>query len=274
VSENVGVPAESGLSADNPVAYITHHLTNLRVGEGFWSVNVDTLFFGWVLAGLLIYCGWRVGRKLDPDNPRGLQNVLEAILELVDDQVKSVFAVKNRLIGPLALTIFMWVFLMNAMDLVPLDLLPKIAEKIGIKYLKIVPTTDPQTTLGMAFTVFALMIFYNIKIKGPWGYTKQFLVHPFGIWLLPVNLVMTLVEEIAKPLSLGLRLFGNMFAGELVFVLIALLPWWIQWLPGGAWAIFHVLIITLQAFIFMMLTIMYLSMAHESHEEDEASSHA
>ncbi len=274
MSENVGVPAESGLSADNPVAYITHHLTNLRVGEGFWSVNVDTLFFGWVLAGLLIYCGWRVGRKLDPDNPRGLQNVLEAILELVDDQVKSVFAVKNRLIGPLALTIFMWVFLMNAMDLVPLDLLPKIAEKIGIKYLKIVPTTDPQTTLGMAFTVFALMIFYNIKIKGPWGYTKQFLVHPFGIWLLPVNLVMTLVEEIAKPLSLGLRLFGNMFAGELVFVLIALLPWWIQWLPGGAWAIFHVLIITLQAFIFMMLTIMYLSMAHESHEEDEASSHA
>ncbi|GMQ76966.1 MAG: F0F1 ATP synthase subunit A [Gammaproteobacteria bacterium] len=274
MSENVGVPAESGLSADNPVAYITHHLTNLRVGEGFWSVNLDTLFFGWVLAGLLIYWGWRVGRKLDPDNPRGLQNVLEAILELVDDQVKSVFAVKNRLIGPLALTIFMWVFLMNAMDLVPLDLLPKIAEKIGIKYLKIVPTTDPQTTLGMAFTVFALMIFYNIKIKGPWGYAKQFLVHPFGVWLFPVNLVMTLVEEIAKPLSLGLRLFGNMFAGELVFVLIALLPWWIQWLPGGAWAIFHVLIITLQAFIFMMLTIMYLSMAHESHGEDEASSHA
>ena len=273
MSATANVSTEAGVSADEPVAYITHHLTNLQVGEGFWSVNVDTLVFGWLIGGLLVFLSWRVGRKLDPDNPRGLQNVLELILEFVNDQVKSIFAVPNRLIGPLALTIFMWVFLMNAMDLVPVDLLPKVAEMFGVPYLKVVPTTDPHTTLGMAFTVFALMIFYNIKIKGPWGYMKQFLVHPFGIWLFPANMVMTLIEEIAKPLSLGLRLFGNMFAGELVFVLIALLPWWIQWFPGGAWAIFHVLIITLQAFIFMMLTIMYLSMAHESHEEDEASSH-
>lgn len=261
----------TGLSTDDPVKYITHHLTNLQAGEGFWALNLDTLFFGWLLGGLLVFLGWRVGRSLDPDNPRGIQNLLEAIVQFVDEQAKSIFPVQNRLIGPLALTIFMWAFLMNAMDLVPVDLLPVTAEFLGIHYLKVVPTTDPHTTLGMSFTVFALMIFYNIRIKGLFGYTKQFLTHPFGIWLFPFNVLMTAVEELAKPLSLGLRLFGNLFAGELVFVLIALLPWWIQWFPGGVWAIFHLLVITLQAFIFMMLTIMYLAMAHESHGDEEHS---
>ncbi len=254
-------------SSVNPVEYITHHLANLRIGgEGFWSVNLDTLFFAWLLGGLIVYLAWRVGKNLSFDNPRGVQNVLEAVLEFVDEQVRSTFPGHNPLIGPLALTLFVWIFLMNAMDLVPVDLLPNMAAGIGVPYLKVVPTTDPQATLGMAFTVFGLAIFYNFKIKGL-GYLKSFLVHPFGIWLFPVNFLMTLIEEIAKPLSLGLRLFGNMFAGELVFILIALLPWWIQWLPGGAWAIFHILVITLQAFIFMMLTIMYLAMAHESHDE-------
>ncbi len=252
-------------TAASPVAYITHHLANLRVGEGFFSLHLDTLFFGWLLAGVLILMSWRVGRRLSPDNPRGLQNVLETVLEFVDGQVKSIFPGHNPLIGPLALTVFLWVLLMNALDLLPVDLLPYLAGYVGIEHLKVVPTTDPHTTLGMAFTVFALSIFYNFKIKGL-GYLKTFISHPFGKWLFPVNIMMTAIEEVAKPLSLGLRLFGNMFAGELVFLLIALLPWWIQWLPGGAWAIFHILVITLQAFIFMVLTIMYLAMAHEGQE--------
>ena len=155
---------------------------------------------------------------------------------------------------------------MNAMDLIPVDLLPKAADLMGIHYLKVVPTTDPHTTFAMSLMIFILCIYYNIKIKGGFGYFKSFLVHPFGIWLAPINFILTMVEELAKPLSLALRLFGNMFTGELVFLLIALLPWYIIPLPGSLWAIFHILVITLQAFIFMVLTIMYVSLAsEESH---------
>lgn len=251
----------------DPVEYIQHHLTNLQVGEGFWTFNLDTLGFGWLLAGVLVFISLRIGRNLSLDNPRGAQNVLEAILEFVDSLVKSTFPGHNPLIGPLAFTVFLWVFLMNLMDLIPVDLLPKAAEYLGIHHLKVVPTTDPYTTLGMSLSVFALILYYNIKIKGAAGYFKTFLFHPFGKWLIPINFIMTAVEELAKPLSLGLRLFGNMFAGELVFLLIALLPWWILWVPGSLWAIFHILIITLQAFIFMVLTIMYLSLAHQSLDD-------
>ncbi len=254
-------------ATENPVEYIQHHLTNLQIGEGFWTFNVDTLVFGALLAGLLVFISWRVGRNLSLDNPRGAQNVLEAILQFVDDLVKSTFPGHNPLIGPLALTVFLWVFLMNLMDLIPVDLLPKAGEYVGIHHLKVVPTTDPYATLGMSISVFALVVYYNIKIKGAAGYLKTFLFHPFGKWLIPVNFVMTAIEELAKPLSLGLRLFGNMFAGELVFLLIALLPWWILWLPGSLWAIFHILVITLQAFIFMVLTIMYLTLAHQSLDD-------
>lgn len=251
-------------ATSDPVHYIQHHLTNLHVGERFWTLHLDTLFFGALLAGVLMYLAWRVGRTLDPDHPRGAQNVLEALLEFVDGLVKEAFGeVRNPLIGPLAFTIFAWVFLMNAMDLIPVDLLPKAAELLGIHYLKVVPTTDLSTTFALSLSVFALVIYYNFKIKGPIGYLKTFLFHPFGKWLIPVNIIMTAVEELAKPLSLALRLFGNMFTGELVFLLIALLPLWLIPLPGTAWAIFHILVITLQAFIFMVLTIMYLSMAHE-----------
>ena len=257
---------EASPATNNPVEYIQHHLTNLTVGQGFWSFHIDTLIFGWLLAALLVFVSWRVGRRLDADNPRGMQNVLEAVLEFVDDQVKGTFPGQNALIGPLALTVFVWVFLMNAMDLVPVDLLPWAGRLVGFPHLKAVPTTDPYTTLGLALSVFILSLFYNIKSKGGGGYLKGFLYHPFGIWLFPVNVVMTAIEELAKPLSLGLRLFGNMFAGELVFLLIALLPWWLLWLPGSIWAIFHILVITLQAFIFMVLTIMYLAMAHEVPE--------
>jgi F-type H+-transporting ATPase subunit a len=153
------------------------------------------------------------------------------------------------------------------MDLVPVDLLPKLADMVGIHHLKVVPTTDLATTFGLALSVFALIIYYNIKVKGLFGYIKMFLFHPFGKWLIPVNIVMTTIEEIAKPVSLALRLFGNMFAGELIFLLIALLPVWVQFVPGGAWAIFHILVITLQAFIFMLLTIVYLSIAHQDLDE-------
>ncbi len=250
-------------ATETPGAYIQHHLTNLQTGEGFWAINWDTLVVGWLLAGLIIFLGVRVGRRIEIGVPTGMQNVLEIIVEFVDKQVREIFDSRNPLIGPLSLTIFVWVFLMNAMDLLPVDLLPKIGELLGIPYLKIVPTTDLSTTFGLSLSVFALIVYYNIKIKGPIGYLKMFMFHPFGKWLIPVNVVMTLIEEIAKPVSLGLRLFGNMFAGELIFLLIALLPWWIIWAPGSAWAIFHILIITLQAFIFMLLTIVYLSMAHQ-----------
>jgi len=252
---------------DQPVEYIQHHLTYLQAGEGFWSLHIDTLFFSWLLGGLIIYGGWRVGRSLSVENPGGLQNLFEAILEFVEDLVKSAFPTYNPIVGPLAMTAFMWIFLMNAMDLVPVDLLPWLASLVGIHYLKVVPTNDPNATLGMALLVFILTIYFNIRVKGFYQYSMQFLTHPFGIWLAPVNVLMTLIEEIAKPLSLGLRLFGNLFAGELVFLLVALLPWWSQFIPGGAWAIFHLLVITLQAFIFMVLTIMYLAMAHQPAEE-------
>jgi F-type H+-transporting ATPase subunit a len=154
--------------------------------------------------------------------------------------------------------------MMNVMDLLPIDLLPRILEFFGVKHFKSVPTADPNMAFAMSLSVFGLIIFYNVRMKG-WGLVKEVLTQPFGAYLFPLNVAFRLIEEFVKPLSLALRLFGNMFAGELVFILIALLPWWAQWVPGGIWSIFHILIITIQAFIFMMLTIVYLSMAHETH---------
>jgi len=169
------------------------------------------------------------------------------------------------LIAPLGLTIFVWVFLMNFMDLIPVDLLPGIASLIGIPYLRVVPSTDLNATFAMSISVFCLIIFYSIKVKGGIGFAKEMLLTPFGPWLMPFNLLLKTVEELAKPVSLALRLFGNLYAGELIFILIALLPWYVQPLLSVPWAIFHLLIITLQAFIFMVLTIVYLSLAHEEH---------
>lgn len=261
-------------SSPGPVEYIQHHLTNLSVGEGFFTFHIDSFVVGLLLAGVLAWAGKKVGSNLDPDKPTGLQNLLETIIEFVDKQVKDAFVGYNPLIAPLAFTIFAWVFLMNAMDLIPVDLLPLMASWVGIHYLKVVPTANLDTPLALAGSVFALIVFYNIKIKGGLGFIKMFLFHPFPssnlivkIILIPINILMTTIEELAKPVSMGLRLFGNMFAGELIFVLIALLPWWIQFLPGGIWAIFHILIITLQAFIFMLLTIVYLSIAHQSLDD-------
>jgi F-type H+-transporting ATPase subunit a len=273
--------AEGGASS---VEYIQHHLTNLCVGEGcatggFWSWHVDTLVFSVLLGALIVFVSWRLGRNLATGAPGGFQNFVESILDFVGQQVKDTFPGHNPLIAPLALTIFVWVWLMNFMDLIPVDLLPAIGSVIGVHYLKVVPTTDLNTTMAMSLTVFLLIIYYNFKVKGPVGYLKQFLFHPFGKFLVPVNVVMTLIEELAKPLSLGLRLFGNMFAGELVFLLIALIGGTMAvgaaalfWLPlqvvlDLGWLIFHILVITLQAFIFMVLTIVYLGMAHTSADE-------
>ncbi len=270
------------------VEYIQHHLTNLCVGDcdpvtggaaGFWALHVDTLFFSVLVAAFIVLVSWRLAQNLNPNVPGGFQNFVETILDFVSQQVKDTFPGHNPLIAPLALTVFVWVWLMNFMDLIPVDLLPMIATWFGIAALKAVPTTDLNTTMAMSLTVFGLILYYNIKIKGTAGYLKMFLFHPFGKYFVPVNVVMTLIEELAKPLSLGLRLFGNLFAGELVFLLIALIGgtlavgagalfWFpLQVLLDLGWLIFHLLVITLQAFIFMVLTIVYLGMAHTTADE-------
>lgn len=274
-------------SGGGTVAYIQHHLTNLCVGEcdpvthqgvGFWALHLDTVFFSVLLGALMVFTAWKLSRNLNPDTPSGFQNFVESVVDFVNGQVRDTFPGHNPLIGPLAITIFFWVWLMNFMDLIPVDLLPLLASFLGVHYLKVVPTTDLNTTLAMSLSVFILIVFYSIKVKGISGYIKMFLFHPFGKFFVPVNVVMTAIEELAKPLSLALRLFGNLFAGELVFLLIALLggsaaiglglafilP--LQVLLDLAWLIFHILVITLQAFIFMVLTIVYLGMAHTNDD--------
>jgi F-type H+-transporting ATPase subunit a len=245
--------------------YIRHHLHNLSIGEGFWTWDIDTLLTAAVIGFIFLGIFRFVAVRATSGVPGKLQNFVELVFEFVNTQVKDTFHGKSKLIGPLALTIFVWVFLMNLMDLLPVDLPGIILGWFGVEYFRIVPTTNPNATLGMSISVFFLIIFYNFKMKGWKGVLKEFTCHPFGIWLLPFNLFLKIIEELAKPLSLGLRLFGNLYAGELIFILIALIPWWGQWLLGGPWAIFHILVITIQAFVFMMLTIVYLSLAYESH---------
>lgn len=254
--------------------YIQHHLQNLQLnlttGEighssGFWTLNLDTLGFSVFLGVLFLFLFRVAAKRATASVPGKLQNFVEIMLAFADQQVKDTFHGRSPLIGPLALTIFVWVFLMNFMDLLPVDLLPWIASKAGVHNLKVVPTNDLNLTFALAISVFFLLIFYSIKIKGVKSFSKELAFQPFGPWLMPVNIIFETVGLLAKPISLSLRLFGNLYAGELIFILIALLPWWIQWPLGSVWAIFHILIITLQAFIFMMLTIVYLSMAHEDH---------
>ena len=264
------------MSGISPSQYIAHHLehltVNLKTGQwggdlpGFWVLNVDSLIVSWVLGFAFLFLFRFVAVRMTTGTPGKLQNFVESIIEFVDGLVKESFHGKSSLIAPLSLTIFMWIFLMNLMDLLPVDIIPRLAGLSGAEYFKALPTADPNTTFGLSFGVFILIIFYNFKSKGLMGVIKETLTVPFGPWLFPVNIMFRFVEEFVKPLSLSLRLFGNMFAGELIFILIAaLLPWWAQWAPGGIWAIFHILIITIQAFIFMMLTIVYLTMAQEQH---------
>jgi F-type H+-transporting ATPase subunit a len=263
--------------------YITHHLTNLTYGHhpekgwvfaengqevaamGFMAINVDSMIWSMGLGLLFLWWFARVAKTATSDAPSGMQNVIEMIVEFVDDNVKSIFHHQNAMIAPMALTIFVWVFLMNLMDLVPVDWIPHLAYLAGVDYMKIVPSTDLNVTLGMSLTVFMLIIFYSIQQKGLAGFLAELSLQPLGKWALPFNLFLELVGLLAKPISLALRLFGNMYAGEMIFILIALLPFWAQFLLSVPWALFHILVITLQAFIFMVLSIVYLAMAHDHH---------
>lgn len=252
--------------------YIEHHLEHLQLnlstwtlgGNGFWTLNLDTFVVGLITALLIGGTLRYVAVRMQSGVPGKLQNFVEVAVDFVQRTVHESYHGQSQLIAPLALTIFLWIFFMNALDLLPVDLLPLLMNLFGIEHFKIVPTADPNMTFAMSISVFFLVIFFNVVIKG-WHLGKEVLTQPFGPFLFPINIAFRLLEELVRPFSLALRLFGNMFAGELIFVLIAMLPWWTQWLPGGIWAIFHILIITIQAFIFMMLTIAYLSMAHETH---------
>ncbi|MBF2754437.1 MAG: F0F1 ATP synthase subunit A [Gammaproteobacteria bacterium AqS3] len=263
--------------------YIRHHLQHLTYGRledgtwgfaqtpeqieqmGFWAVHVDSLAMAVFLGGIFFVIFRLAAQKASSEVPGRWQNFIEMVVEFVDENVKSTFSANNRLIAPLALTIFVWVFLMNLMDLVPIDFLPYTFQLLGVSHFKIVPTTDPNVTMGMAISVFILILYYSIKIKGFGGFFGELAFQPFPKALLPANLALEGVTLLTKPVSLGLRLFGNLYAGEIIFILIALLPWWIQFSLSVPWALFHILIIVLQAMIFMILTVIYLAQAHEHH---------
>jgi F-type H+-transporting ATPase subunit a len=272
--------AEHAAGPANSTEYITHHLTHFTVGEGFWSFHVDTIFMSVVLGIVTLGLFWSASRKATAGVPTRWQAFVEMVVEFIDTTVKEVFHLDRSFLAPLALTIFVWVFLMNAMDLLPLDLPGKVASLFGIHYWRVVPTADANTTFAMSITVLVVVLYFSFKAKGAGGYMHELFTAPFGahpvLWL--PNFFLNLVELLSKPVSLAMRLFGNMYAGELVFMLIALLGaglyhWTIgstvgfagQLLMGSAWAIFHILIIVLQAFIFMVLTVVYSAMATEHH---------
>lgn len=282
--------AEGGSGATD---YIVHHETFLsnKVPHGivdFSTLNLDTVFFSLVLALLFGGAFYLAARRATTGVPGKFQLFVEVLVDFVDKQVKDTFHGTSKLIAPLALTIFCWILLFNIMDLVPVDLLPAAAHEVGLGHLKVVPSTDLNATFAMSLTVFALIIFYSIKMKGALGFLSELTLHPFNsknIWLqiplIPVNFLLESVTLLARPVSLSLRLYGNLYAGEMIFLLIAVLTlsngleslahvggWvWIvaQIILGLIWSIFHVLIIVLQAFIFMVLTIVYLALASEHH---------
>ena len=286
------------MASNNPTAteYIKHHLQNLTFGQhpdgswglahgaqqaremGFWAIHLDTMFWSVFLGALFLWLFRKAALRATADTPTGFLNFVEWVIDFIDDNVRGSFSGKNALIAPLALTLFVWILLMNLMDLVPVDWIPQIAALLGIEYMKVVPTTDPNATFGMALGVFILTLYYSLKVKGPLGFAAELTMQPFHsgnpilkIIFLPINFFLEFISLVAKPISLSLRLFGNLFAGEMIFILIALL------FSGGmtlavvggvlqlGWAIFHILIVLLQAFIFMTLTIVYLEMAHSHH---------
>ena len=290
--------------------YIKHHLTNWTYGQfpegsenagqwgfahtaaeaksmGFMAIHVDSMLWSLITGFIFLYFFARAAKSATAGVPAGVQNFIEMIVEFINTTVRGSFTAKNDIVAPLALTVFVWIFLMNAMDLVPVDWIPSIAAQIGSSvfgvdphhvYMKVVPSTDPNATIGMAFSIFFLVLFYSIKMKGIGGFTAELTMMPFQsnnkvvqALFIPVNFLLEFVSLIAKPISLALRLFGNMYAGEMIFILIAIMfsTGWVMGALGGVlqlgWAIFHILIITLQAFIFMTLTIVYLDMAHSEH---------
>jgi F-type H+-transporting ATPase subunit a len=276
--------------------YIKHHLQNLTYGQlpdgswgvahsaeeaksmGFWALNLDTFLMSLLLGAVIMFLFRKAAKKATAGIPNGLQNFCEWSIEFVDSSVRGSFSGKNEMLGPLALTIFFWVFAMNLMDLLPIDYTSLLMHQLGVPFFKVVPSTDPNATFGMAIGVFILVLYYSVKMKGLGGFMGELTLQPFGKWGMPVNLLLEGVNLIAKPISLALRLFGNMYAGEMIFILIALMGGaWAGASIGNAtlygsqillslgWAIFHILIVTLQAFIFMTLTVVYLDMAHQEH---------
>ncbi len=266
--------------------YIKHHLMNLTFGQhpdghwgfahsfqeaadmGFWAIHVDSMLFSIGLGVLFLWSFRKAAKSASADVPGGWQNFVEWVIEFIDESVRGSFSGKNPLVAPLALTIFIWIWLINVMDLIPVDWLPWLASLMGVGHLKVVASTDPNITFGMSLTVFALVLYYSVKMKGLGGFFAELAFQPFPKWMAPINLLLEGVTLISKPLSLSLRLFGNMYAGEMIFILIALMYGGIViGMFGGllqlGWAIFHILIITLQAFIFMTLTIVYLDMASQ-----------
>ena len=280
--------SEQGQTASE---YIKHHLANLTYGRqpdgswgiaqsaeearemGFWSIHVDSMAWSIGLGLIFLALFRRAAARATAGIPGGLQNFVEMIVEFIDETTQSIFTHKNDLVAPMALTIFVWVFLMNLMDLVPVDWIPVLASSLGVHYMKIVPSTDPNITMAMALSVFALILYYSVKCKGLGGFLGELSLHPFPSKLaIPINFVLEMVTLLAKPLSLGLRLFGNLYAGEMIFVLIALMfsAGLVFALTGSVfqwvWAVFHLLVITLQAFVFAVLTVVYLAQAHDTEE--------
>jgi len=301
--------AEQALTEEALTAgqYIKHHLQNMTFGQhhdgawglahtaeeakemGFMSINVDTMFWSILLGVLFLWVFRRAAKNATADAPSGLQNFIEMIIEFADGSVKSAFNGRNLLVAPMALTIFVWVFLINFMDLIPVDWLPGTVAWLASTFFgaephhvffRVVPSTDPNATFGMALAVFVLSLYYSIKIKGVKGFAGELTLHPFSsnnkllqLIFIPINFMLEFVSLIAKPLSLSLRLYGNMFAGEMIFILIAIMygGGWALGIFGGflqlGWAIFHILIITLQAYIFMVLTIVYMDLAYQVSDE-------
>ncbi len=306
--------------SQSTVGYIQHHLTNLTYGKlpagyerldseghvhevlaadtwtlahsgqeaadmGFMAIHVDSMLWSIGLGFLFLLFFARIAKRAHSGIPRGAQNAVEMVIGFIDQTVKDGFHHKNAMIAPMALTIFMWIFLMNAMDLVPVDWIPQLAALISGDphfYFKVVPTTDPNITLGMGFTIFGLMVYFTIAKKGFMGFVKELTLHPFhhpkwyvNVFLVPINFALEALSWLSTPIPLGLRLFGHMYAGEMIFILIAtmfgaglilgLFAGVLQW----AWAVFHILVITLQAFVFMVLTIVYMATAHQIEEEDQ-----
>ena len=270
--------------------YITHHLTNLTYGQlpdgswgfahnaeqahamGFWAIHVDTMVVSILLGVAFLWLFRSVAKRVTSGEPGKMQNFVEWVVEFINVSVRGSFSGgKNDVVAPLSLTIFIWIVLMNLMDLVPVDWLPSLAGALGVHHLRVVPTADVNATFGMSLAVFILILYYSIKIKGVGGFLGELSFQPFGKFGLPANLLLEGINLISKPVSLALRLFGNMYAGEMIFILIALLysAGWALGTFGGflqlGWAIFHILIVVLQAFIFMTLTIVYLDMAHQEH---------
>ncbi len=280
--------AESHAAGQGPTAgeYIIHHLSHLQNQKqtaivDFSVFNLDSIFWATLLGVLTCFVLWRAAKTATSGVPGRFQAAVEILVEMVDNQAKSIVhnANSRRLVAPLALTVFIWIFMMNAMDLLPVDLLPVLAGLVGIPYQRVVPTADLSITMGLSLSVLLICLYYNVKIKGFGGWVHELFSAPFGdkVYLYPINFAMQVIEFVAKTVSHGMRLFGNMYAGELIFMLIALMggAWTLSAtgvglflghiIAGTVWAIFHILIITLQAFVFMMLTLVYLGQAHDAH---------